>query len=235
LDVVGLPFVLTIRLSELNDIANLAEISEQFLRNKLFEYSSYSAKIYNYTEARFEIGLMEELVAAASLAKNAQKASPVNAGDLFSSFKSSGQGQHVVRLQMKWNNAWNNNIDEAKSAGQLRIETNLEDIKDMSRMREARTNLHDCMRLFTEPETLTSENPWYCSSCKEHQKARKQMSLWRLPKYLIITLKRFHAHKASDAPKTSNTYLNYLIQNRLAYNKLNTFIEYPIKYAFLIC
>lgn len=85
------------------------------------------------------------------------------------------------------------------------------------------------MKLFTEPETLTEENPWYCSNCKEHQKAKKQMSLWKLSKYLIITLKRFHAHKASDAPHSSNTYLNYLIQNRLAYNKLNTFIDYPIK------
>ena len=85
------------------------------------------------------------------------------------------------------------------------------------------------MKTFSEPEILTDENPWYCSNCKEHRKAKKQMSLWKLSKYLIITLKRFHANKASDTPHSSNTYLNYLIQNRLAYNKLNTLIDFPIK------
>jgi len=168
--------------------------------------------------------LVEINDAAAILSKNLNKLNPLNTSELLENFKNSGLSQHVVRLQIKWNNAYT-----SVSKNQLKIVTNLDGMKDMTKMREIKTNLHDCMKLFTEPETLTSENPWYCSNCKEHQKAHKQMSLWNLPEYLIITLKRFHANKASDAPHTSNIYLNYLIQNRLAYNKLNTFIEYPLK------
>ena len=34
----------------------------------------------------------------------------------------------------------------------------------------------------------------YCSRCKQHREATKQMSVWRLPRYLIIHLKRFSFH-----------------------------------------
>lgn len=52
-------------------------------------------------------------------------------------------------------------------------------------------NLDDCLKLFTEPEVLTSKDSWYCPNCKEHREATKQLSLWRLPPVLIIQLKRF--------------------------------------------
>jgi ubiquitin carboxyl-terminal hydrolase 4/11/15 len=32
---------------------------------------------------------------------------------------------------------------------------------------------------------------WYCPSCKEHRQAFKQIQLMKLPRYLIIQLKRF--------------------------------------------
>ncbi|XP_025107541.1 ubiquitin carboxyl-terminal hydrolase 19-like [Pomacea canaliculata] len=51
--------------------------------------------------------------------------------------------------------------------------------------------LHQCLELFTEPETLAPDQAWYCPQCKEHREASKQMSLWRLPHTLIIQLKRF--------------------------------------------
>ena len=35
----------------------------------------------------------------------------------------------------------------------------------------------------------------YCPKCKEHREAIKQMSLWRLPRILIIQLKRFTYQK----------------------------------------
>lgn len=39
----------------------------------------------------------------------------------------------------------------------------------------------------------------YCSVCKEHREATKQISIWKLPPVLILHLKRFsysgHAHK----------------------------------------
>ncbi|RQX71560.1 ubiquitin-specific protease USP4 [Toxoplasma gondii CAST] len=54
------------------------------------------------------------------------------------------------------------------------------------------TDISDCLRLFSEQERLDVENMWYCSSCKEHVQAYKKLDLWKMPKILILHLKRFH-------------------------------------------
>ena len=95
------------------------------------------------------------------------------------------------------------------------------------------TNLDDCLNLFTKPEKLTKDNPWYCSNCKKHQEATKQMHIWRLPKYLIVTLKRFQASKASDSIGMINPLFSHLLQNRVVYNKLNNHVNFPIRYLLV--
>ncbi|KAK0393218.1 hypothetical protein QR680_000103 [Steinernema hermaphroditum] len=52
-------------------------------------------------------------------------------------------------------------------------------------------NLSDMLALFSEPEKLKPEEAWYCNRCKTHVEATKTMQLYRLPKILIIQLKRF--------------------------------------------
>lgn len=51
--------------------------------------------------------------------------------------------------------------------------------------------LEQCLDWFTEPEILSSDEAWYCPTCKDHREASKTLSLWRLPHTLIIQLKRF--------------------------------------------
>ena len=51
--------------------------------------------------------------------------------------------------------------------------------------------LEDCLRLFTEAEELSEQDPWYCPQCCKHKQATKKFDLWSLPQYLIIHLKRF--------------------------------------------
>ena len=51
--------------------------------------------------------------------------------------------------------------------------------------------LQQCVSLFMEPEVLSEDEAWYCPQCKAHRQATKQLSVWRLPKYLIVQLKRF--------------------------------------------
>jgi ubiquitin carboxyl-terminal hydrolase 4/11/15 len=46
-------------------------------------------------------------------------------------------------------------------------------------------------QFFFKKEQLSEEDPWYCSQCKEHRRAFKKFDLWKLPKILIIQLKRF--------------------------------------------
>ena len=52
-------------------------------------------------------------------------------------------------------------------------------------------NLYECFKLFSEPETLNADNAWYCSVCKEHKEAPKEMKIYKTPKYLVLHLKRF--------------------------------------------
>lgn len=56
--------------------------------------------------------------------------------------------------------------------------------------------LTDCLAEFKQSETLDEDNMWYCSKCKEHVQATKTLELFRLPRLLIITLKRFKTSKA---------------------------------------
>jgi ubiquitin carboxyl-terminal hydrolase 4/11/15 len=51
--------------------------------------------------------------------------------------------------------------------------------------------VQDCFEMFVANEKLGSNDQWYCPSCKEHRRAMKKFDLWRLPKVLVIHLKRF--------------------------------------------
>eukprot|EP00033_Pygsuia_biforma_P007396 GCRY01008449.1.p1 GENE.GCRY01008449.1~~GCRY01008449.1.p1 ORF type:complete len:184 (-),score=19.95 GCRY01008449.1:305-856(-) len=51
--------------------------------------------------------------------------------------------------------------------------------------------LQDCLEAFATPEVLDEDNMWYCTNCKDFRCASKNMSLYSVPKVLIIHLKRF--------------------------------------------
>ncbi|CAN7997430.1 unnamed protein product [Ixodes hexagonus] len=50
--------------------------------------------------------------------------------------------------------------------------------------------LYDCLRAFSESETLDEQNPWFCPTCCGNQRARKTLSVWRSPDTLMVYLKR---------------------------------------------
>jgi len=60
------------------------------------------------------------------------------------------------------------------------------------------------LEAFVNPETLTEDNAWYCNVCKNHKLADKKMSLYKLPEFLIIHLKRFN-HRGDSG----NRYIIY--------------------------
>ncbi len=51
--------------------------------------------------------------------------------------------------------------------------------------------LDDCLELFSQEEQLDGDNMWYCGNCKRSVQAMKKLSLYRLPRILIVHLKRF--------------------------------------------
>ena len=71
-------------------------------------------------------------------------------------------------------------------------------------------NLNDCFRFYMKEETLGKGNEWFCKICQESRLAKRKIDLFYLPKFLIISLKRF-----------SNVE-NQLIKDR-------QYIDFPIK------
>ncbi|XP_072026570.1 ubiquitin carboxyl-terminal hydrolase 4-like [Amphiura filiformis] len=57
--------------------------------------------------------------------------------------------------------------------------------------RRQAVDLSDCINLFLTEEILEKEDSWYCPDCKKHQEASKKFDLWKLPKVLVVHLKRF--------------------------------------------
>jgi hypothetical protein len=61
-----------------------------------------------------------------------------------------------------------------------------------------------CFEIFSTTEILTSDDAWYCSSCKSFQRASKTLHIYHAPPILIIHLKRFlqvnrvHREKMKD-------------------------------------
>ena len=71
--------------------------------------------------------------------------------------------------------------------------------------------LDQCLENFTQPERLDEDNKWYCSTCKDHVRAEKTMTLWRLPNILVIHLKRFEFRNALRREKL-DTHVDYQLE-----------------------
>eukprot|EP01114_Cavostelium_apophysatum_P000522 TRINITY_DN10473_c0_g1_i1.p1 TRINITY_DN10473_c0_g1~~TRINITY_DN10473_c0_g1_i1.p1 ORF type:complete len:811 (-),score=191.91 TRINITY_DN10473_c0_g1_i1:1186-3393(-) len=74
-----------------------------------------------------------------------------------------------------------------------------------------KVSLYRCIDLFSVEERLNEQNTWYCNVCKDHKRATKAIEWYKVPKILIIHLKRFS------------------FANRLWRDKLDNFVDFPIK------
>ncbi|KAF8412057.1 hypothetical protein HHK36_000010 [Tetracentron sinense] len=80
----------------------------------------------------------------------------------------------------------------------------------VKKTRQEAISLFSCLEAFLKEEPLGPDDMWYCPSCKQHRQATKKLDLWRLPEILVVHLKRF-------------SYSRYLK------NKLDTFVNFPIR------
>ncbi|KAK1153454.1 ubiquitin carboxyl-terminal hydrolase 2-like isoform X1 [Acipenser oxyrinchus oxyrinchus] len=71
-------------------------------------------------------------------------------------------------------------------------------------------SLMDCMRLFTKEDVLDGDEKPTCYRCKARRKCTKKFTIQKLPKILVLHLKRF-----SEA--------------RIRTSKLSTFVNFPLK------
>ena len=236
-DCIGFPFIVRFKKS---DLVNKEHSAEHLIRSLLIKSCLATVECPNLDESKknnFEIDLF--------VTSGENKFSLIKIDNKFETLinlfmnkvKETGSKLISFKLQLKWNNQNTSSM----------MQTNLSRVLTLKNNQNVNTHvdLNECLRLFTQPEKLTSDNPWYCSRCKKHQEAMKQISLWKLPKYLIISLKRFQATKADSLPFMNmseetknimmiNSRFSYMLQNRVVYNKLNTMIKFPIRYHLFL-
>ncbi|KAJ3322967.1 ubiquitin-specific protease doa4 [Blyttiomyces sp. JEL0837] len=69
--------------------------------------------------------------------------------------------------------------------------------------------LDECLNKFVEPEILDGDDAWLCPHCKVKRRARKVLSIARVPPVLLVHLKRFY-HQGPFK------------------NKIETFVDFPV-------
>ncbi len=78
-------------------------------------------------------------------------------------------------------------------------------------VKKTNCSLSDCLSLFLEPEQLNEDSNWFCPVCKQLKKAAKKIEIWKLPKLLIIHLKRFRNHV--NLTDKIETMVDYPLEN----------------------
>jgi ubiquitin carboxyl-terminal hydrolase 4/11 len=53
------------------------------------------------------------------------------------------------------------------------------------------SQLSDCFEAFRREETLGGNDQFYCRKCKEHRDIHKKLELYKVPKIMVIQMKRF--------------------------------------------
>lgn len=68
---------------------------------------------------------------------------------------------------------------------------------------------------YTKVEKLNVEDSWYCPTCAAHTPSTKQIKFYRLPRILLMTLKRFCVHRTPFGYRfsRSNAKINLPVSN----------------------
>ncbi|EAR83728.2 ubiquitin carboxyl-terminal hydrolase (macronuclear) [Tetrahymena thermophila SB210] len=97
---------------------------------------------------------------------------------------------------------------------------NFESQKTSKEVSSGSADLYDCIDAFVKKEQLEKGNEWYCSKCKRHVLATKQMEIYNTPKILIIHLKRFKSGNVRN-------FGRYYFES--GGKKINDLIDFPIE------
>lgn len=88
------------------------------------------------------------------------------------------------KIEMNWakeqkeiNKMMNNWREEKDIKDEMENEEEEKEKKEVNK-----TSIYECMKEFATPEILDEKNPWFCSNCKNHKQAMKQMQVYKAPR-----------------------------------------------------
>ncbi|KAH9418459.1 ubiquitin-specific protease 12/46 [Dermatophagoides pteronyssinus] len=95
-----------------------------------------------------------------------------------------------------------------------------EDFLDLSVDVDQNTSITQCLRVFSNTETLSSEHKYYCENCCSKQEAQKRMRIKKLPMILALHLKRFKYTESQNRHTKLSYRVVFPLELRL-FNKSN--------------
>lgn len=98
---------------------------------------------------------------------------------------------------------------------------------DNSSQKNQVIQLENCFKEFGAEELLTGADQWYCSKCKEHRDIHKKLELFRIPKVLIVQIKRFQSKKSANTGKSG--FFNLAYAQICQQEKVDEYVEFPVE------
>lgn len=76
-------------------------------------------------------------------------------------------------------------------------------------LKKRNINIYDCFDSFTEVEVLDGDNKWYNEKTNQKEEINKKSCFWKLPKILIIDIKRYDIN---NSKKQNNIDIPHIIE-----------------------
>lgn len=93
------------------------------------------------------------------------------------------------------------------------------------------TSITDCLRCFSNTETLCSDNKFKCDNCCSYQEAQKRMRVKKLPMILALHLKRFKYMEQYNRHIKVSHRVVFPLELRL-FNTVRSFLVCGFKHIF---
>lgn len=88
---------------------------------------------------------------------------------------------------------------------------------------ETGVTLASCFNGYEKLETLSGNDQWYCRNCKEHRDITKKLEIYKVPKIMILQLKRFSS-KASNSNSGKSGYMSMAYAQIMGQEKINELV-----------
>ena len=85
--------------------------------------------------------------------------------------------------------------------------------------------LASCFMGYSQEETLSGDDQWYCNVCKEHRDITKKLEIYTVPKIFIIQLKRFQQRRGGNGGRSG--MFGHMYAQIAGQEKNDAFVDYP--------
>lgn len=87
--------------------------------------------------------------------------------------------------------------------------------------------LENCFKEFGAEELLSGSDQWYCNKCQEHRDIHKKLELFKVPKVLIVQIKRFQSKKSANTGKSG--FFNLAYAQICQQEKVDELVDFPVE------